>query len=359
LDEGNGQFVRGWAAAGSRALDVTVCLRGIRFSAPPCEDRPDLVPLGLPLRSGFKFVFPDPLSDGESVHVQFPNGKEIQNSPFIYSGHQSNGIFGADETLMFSDEYPSHQNSIDIFRNAWSSAMPKDSGLESGGGDLHFEDTRVPWGASLLGSLKGKSILELGPFEAYNSYQLEQLGARVLSIEGNPVNFTKCLIVKNALSMSATFLLGDFTQFLESSNERFDVCWASGVLYHAKDPIRLLRATCRVAPTIFLWTHYFDEEIISSTPDHSNFFRPSLNKRVKTGNREITLHYRSYLYKKGQLYSGGPDDYSYWMSKDDIISLLAEQGFVHVVMGVDNPQFFRGPACFFLASRLPILSPRV
>jgi hypothetical protein len=354
LDEGNRQFVRGWAASGRRPLYVTVAVRGTRFSVTPNEERPDLAPLGLPLRSGFMFIFPEPLSHGDSVHVYFPNGKEIQNSPYIYSEDALAPVIGGGESIAFNNNYPSHQNAVDIFRDAWVSSMPEGSGLETSGAGPHFEDQRTVWGASVFGSLKGRSVLELGPLEAYNSYQLEQLGAQVLAIEGNVSNFLKCLIVKNALSMSTTFLLGDFVQFMESSSERFDICWASGVLYHAKDPIALLKGACRVAPTVFLWTHYFDEEIVSRSPEQLRFFRSNLNKRVKAGDREIILHYRSYVQKKGRLFTGGPDEYSYWMSKDDIISILADEGLVHVVMGGDDPQLSRGPACFLMASRLPI-----
>jgi hypothetical protein len=354
LDEGNRQFVRGWAASGRRPLDVTVAVRGSRFSVTPNEDRPDLVPLGLPLRSGFMFIFPEPLSDGDSVQVYFPNGKQIGKSPFIYSEHELPAVTGGSESTAFNTKYPSHQNAVDIFRDAWASSMPAGSGLETSGADPHFDDQRTVWGASVLGSLKGRSILELGPLEAYNSYQLEQLGAQVLAVEGNVGNFLKCLIVKNALSMSTRFLLGDFVQFMESCRERFDICWASGVLYHAKDPIALLKGACRVAPTVFLWTHYFDEEIVSRSPEQLRFFRSNLDKRVKAGDREIVLHYRSYVQKKGRLFTGGPDEYSYWMSKDDIIAILAEEGLVHVVIGGDDPHLNRGPAFFLMGSRLPI-----
>ena len=354
LDEGNRQFVRGWAASGRRPLDVTISFRGTRVTVAPSEERPDLVQLGLPLRSGFMFIFPEPLKDGEQVEVFFPNGKPIQNSPFVYSEHALAAVTGSGDPSGFSDKYPSHQNSIDIFSGVWASAMPKESGLQSDADLQHFEDPRIPWATSVLGDLNGKSILELGPFEAYNTYQLEQLGAKVLSIEGNLVNFLKCLVLKNALSMSATFLFGDFVRYMERSDERFDICWASGVLYHAKDPIKLLTGACRIAPTIFIWTHYFDEKIVSRSPEQLRFFRSNLDRQVKFGSREITLHYRSYVQKKGRLYSGGPDEYSYWLSKDDILAVLASQGFVHVAVGLDEPLLSRGPGFSFIASRSPI-----
>lgn len=355
LDEGNSKFVRGWAASGRRPLDVTISFRGTRVSVAPSEERPDLVQLGLPLRSGFMFVFPEPLKDGDQVEVSFPNGKPLQNSPFVYSEHALAAVTGSGEATGFSNKYPSHQNSIDIFSDLWASAMPRDSGLSSGADLQQFEDPRIPWARSVLGALQGRSILELGPFEAYNTYQLERLGAKVLSIEGNLVNFLKCLVLKNALSMSATFLFGDFVQYMERTEERFDICWVSGVLYHAKDPIKLLAGACRIAPTVFIWTHYFDEEIILRSPEQLRFFRSNLDRQVKVGGRDITLHYRSYVQKKGRLYSGGPDEYSCWLAKDDILAVLASQGFVHVAMGLDEPLLSRGPGFSFIASRSPIM----
>jgi hypothetical protein len=354
LDEGNRQFVRGWAASGRRPLDVTVSVGGKQFLVPPNVDRPDLVQFGLPLRSGFMFIFPEPLADGDAVRVCFPNGKEIQNSPFVYAEADLSTAISGGNSDTFSDKFPAHQNAIDIFRGVWVSAMPEISGLQSGGTAAHFDDTRPHWAESVLGRFKGKSILELGPFEAYVSYHLEKLGADVLSIEGDLINFLKCLVIKNAMSLSTTFLLGDFTQFMERSGRRFDICWASGVLYHAADPIRLLKAMCSAAPLIFIWTQYFDAEIISCSPEQLRFFRSNLDKRVREGDREITLHYRSYAQKKGRLFSGGPDDHSYWMSKDDIIAVLAQQGFAHVVMGAEDPYFVNGPAFCFIASKVPI-----
>jgi hypothetical protein len=153
--------------------------------------------------------------------------------------------------------------------------MPKGSGLQSGGAEPHFEDTRTAWGASVLGSLEGKSILELGPLEAYNSYQLEQLGAKLLSIEGNVINFLKCLIVKNVLSMSTTFLLGDFVQYMQSSSERFDICWASGVLYHSKDPSRCLREHAIWRPLFF-----FGHIISTKKSSHARLINSGSSVRI-------------------------------------------------------------------------------
>jgi hypothetical protein len=109
---------------------------------------------------------------------------------------------------------PSHQAALDLFKGAWYVAMPPDSGLLAGTVGGHFDVAPVRWADDYLGGLAGKSILELGPFEAYQTYQFERLGAAsVLSIENSPANFLKCLIIKNIYSLRATFLLGNFYNF--------------------------------------------------------------------------------------------------------------------------------------------------
>src|ERR1700744_4887815 len=173
LDEGSREFVRGWAASGRRPLDVTVCVRGQRFTVPPNADRPDLASLGLPRRSGFMFIFPEPLTQGDAVQVLFPNGREIQGSPFVYSEQDLSTIISGGSSNTFSNTFPTHQNAIDIFRGVWVSEMPEKSGLQSGGVAALFDDGRPHWAESVLGSFQGKSILELGPFEAHVSSRLE------------------------------------------------------------------------------------------------------------------------------------------------------------------------------------------
>ena len=74
---------------------------------------------------------------------------------------------------------------------------------------------RVHWVASLLpNGFQGLKILELGPFEGYDSRPFEQLGAEsVLAVEGNNINFLKCLVLKHALGLKTHFVHGGFRGF--------------------------------------------------------------------------------------------------------------------------------------------------
>jgi hypothetical protein len=255
------------------------------------------------------------------------------------------------DTPIFSADYPQHQNALNIFGKTWVAAMPVGSGLAAGS-LAHMAGGRVLWAANVIGGLAGKVILELGPFEGYDAYTFEQLGATaVVSIENNVTNFLKCLVIKNIFGLRTTFLLGDFVQFMESGKSRFDVCWISGVLYHMTDPIRLMRAASRVSDILFIWTHYYDHLVINADQEKKAPFRPELNKTVDFADRRIVLQYRSYGGRKGSNFSGGPDEHSFWLVKDDIMHILNSLGYNQVVVGHDELGHVHGPSCSIVALR--------
>jgi hypothetical protein len=255
------------------------------------------------------------------------------------------------DTPIFSADYPHHQNALNIFGKTWVAAMPEGSGLAAGS-LAHMAGGRVRWAANVIGSLAGKVILELGPFEGYDAYTFEQLGATaVVSIENNVTNFLKCLVIKNIFDLRTTFLLGDFVQFLESGKSRFDICWMSGVLYHMTAPIRLMRAASLVSDTLFIWTHYYDHLVINADQEKKAPFRPELNKTEEFADHQVILHYRSYGGRKGSDFSGGGDEYSFWLGKDDIVHVLNSLGYQRIVIGHDEPGHVHGPSCSIVAFR--------
>jgi SAM-dependent methyltransferase len=257
-----------------------------------------------------------------------------------------------DDVVRFSRAFPSHQAALDIFRGDWTTAMPEGSGLKAGVSD-HFSDPRVTWAAAKLGGLAGKTILELGPFEAYNTRQFETMGAAaVVSIENNRDNFLKCLIVKNIVGLRAVFLHGDMLRYLHEADIHYDVCWASGVLYHMTDPLGLLRGVARVSNTLFLWTHYIHPGRMND-PDVAPFLEPEKDVSVEFGGRAVQLHHRNYNQVIGRHFSGGQEAHSYWMKFDDILHVLTVLGFSQIEMGIDNPNHPSGAACFLLARRAP------
>ena len=248
------------------------------------------------------------------------------------------------------DEYvrmpPNDQNALDIFKGEWSSQLPgawKD--LKAGTITL-FDDARIIWAANQLGGFKGQRVIELGPLEAGHTYMLESLGAEsVLAIEANKNAYLKCLIVKELLGLRRSrFVLGDFVSFLQESEMEFDVCLASGVLYHMQNPCELIHLISKTSKKVVLWTHFFDEAVIRSKNNLAAKFSGPI--RQKYSGFEHVLY--KYVYGDAVNWGGfcgGGHLYSYWMSREEILACLRFFGFEHLNIGFEDPDHKNGP-CF-------------
>lgn len=74
--------VYGWATADDIAVPVIVTANGERLTGRMnVIERPDLAQLRLPRDAGFELVFPKPLPNGTEVHVSFPGGRPLDQSP--------------------------------------------------------------------------------------------------------------------------------------------------------------------------------------------------------------------------------------------------------------------------------------
>jgi len=231
----------------------------------------------------------------------------------------------------YCHEAPSAQTALDIFKGVWKSSLPMALNLQTGAAKQFFADPRVMWANSVLpGGFAGLEILELGPFEGYDSYLFSKFGAKlVTSIEANNINFLKCLLLKDTLGLrSVHFLHGDSLKYLDNTNSRFDVIWASGVLYHSEQPINLLASIATHTDRIFLWTHFFTSEMLMNA--NRPYFDSGKNLEQVFQGQAYTLHYRSYLNDAQDLplhYEGGLQSFSYWMTRRDIERVLRTLGF--------------------------------
>jgi SAM-dependent methyltransferase len=198
----------------------------------------------------------------------------------------------------------------------------------------------------------GATVLELGPLEASHTYMLERAGARVVAVESNSRAYLKCLIVKELVPLTtARFLYGDFLPYLESLEQPFQLLVASGVLYHAPDPLRLLRAMARGANEIGLWTHYFDAAVMDANPGFGRLFDEQHTEQA--GSRTVTLHRRNYLEAlKFPGFCGGPEDTAVWMELPDLLAVLADLGFTDVVIDTDDHDHPHGPNVLLHARRV-------
>jgi len=238
---------------------------------------------------------------------------------------------------------PHPQQMINLFDGEWISSLPPPhNDLQAGVYPL-FEDPRVLWAIEQFGGVLSRTIVELGPLEGGHSYMLQQHGASsVTAVEANPRAFMKCLIVKEIMKLSGVqFLFGDFNEFLRSHQGSFDVCFASGVLYHMKDPIALLSMISEKCSQLFLWTHYFDEKICRKGVLKAKFGEPVCTE-------SHGLRYTVYPFNYGSsrmlnTFIGGPEQSSSWLARDDILKGLNHFGFTKIETNFEGVDEVHGP----------------
>jgi SAM-dependent methyltransferase len=218
---------------------------------------------------------------------------------------------------------------------------------------LLFDDGRIKWLKEEIGTFDGQSVLELGPLEGGHSYMLQKHGAAsVVAIEANTRAFLKCLIVKEILGLERVrFLCGDFVEYLRQTEDVFDICVASGVLYHMKNPVELIELLSRKCKRhLLLWTHYYDPAIIKANPVLAQKFTDSIES-TSAGfrHRLYRQEYQEALNWTG--FCGGSAPASNWMSRDDIMQCLEFFGFCSFRLNFDEPLHPHGPAFALIAER--------
>jgi len=221
---------------------------------------------------------------------------------------------------------PSAQNAIDIFEGRWLTRIEEIyPGVRSGPGNYLKEDTRPQLAARHLGiargSFHGMKVLELGPMEGMHTYQIDKLGAdKIVSVEANSEAYLRCLVMKEILQYKAHFLLGDAVKYVDSTDERWDLIFCSGILYHMQDPYQLIKSITAHTDRIFLWTHYYDPLL----PKGPNFRKITV---IRDG---MPLEYYEHAYNidiSSEAFWGGNKPTACWMTKEAIIELFKNFGF--------------------------------
>jgi hypothetical protein len=240
----------------------------------------------------------------------------------------------------YETSVPSKQTAVDIFRGEWSSRLP--DGLRSGGVPL-FADERIQWLADRV-SLAGLNVLELGPLEGGHSYMLERFGAkRVVAVEANRRAYLRCLVVKEIFGLQRVeFVCGDFVEYLRQTDESFDLCLASGVLYHMRDPGEMLRLAARVTDRLYLWTHYYDAELVRRNPLVAAHFPSGDGPPFRFEYGDV---------RETQTFCGAGARFSNWLDRATIVGLLNELGFDELELAFEEPEHQHGPALAILAIR--------
>ena len=236
----------------------------------------------------------------------------------------------------FFNAFPQPQHAIDLFEGEWSSQFPAQFGVDSKGHAKLFEDPNLKWAWEQVGEA-GANVLELGPLEGAHSYMLEQLGAgRITAVEARSSAYLKCLVTKEVVGLTKSqFLLGDFLEYLETESRQHDIAFASGVLYHMPDPVRLLELLSQRADRLYLWTVIQDDyektevsKVITVVPKARNWRGLEFNQFE---------HYYGQA-KDWEGFCGGELEYGCRLELDTILRIVEILGFSRVNTKVDeNP----------------------
>lgn len=252
----------------------------------------------------------------------------------------------------YTTSAPSLQNTFDIFQGEWSSKLPEALKNTQAGEVPLFEDSRIYWAAEQLGGFEGKTVLELGPLEGGHSYMLEQLGASAITaVEANSRAYLKCLLVKEALGLKrAHFIYGDCVEFLQNNSDPYDLCVASGILYHMRDPAKLIALMSRTCNQIMLWTHYYDAEALAQKPHIYQRFAEGKSATVEGFQHQLyRQEYGAALGWSG--FCGGSSQFSHWMPRADILACCQHFGFQQIQINFDQPDHPNGPCFALVASK--------
>jgi SAM-dependent methyltransferase len=214
-------------------------------------------------------------------------------------------------------------------RGPWITHFAVD-GIESGGTFHAWEDKRVD---QFFESFPGvRCILELGSLEGGHTFALARRTRiqRVLGIEARASNIERARFMQSLLKI-------DHVEFIEANLENsdltvfgeFDAVFCSGLLYHLPEPWKLIAEIARVAPRVFIWTHYAAE--------------PAIEVRENLRGRE-------------QIEGGineplsGMSPKSFWLTLESLKTVLIAVGFDFLKIVQDDPGHPNGPAVTIAAS---------
>ena len=246
---------------------------------------------------------------------------------------------------------PTDENALAIFNGEWSPDLAERI-ANFRNGDLNaFQDPRILWACSELGGVAGQNILELGPFEAQDTCVLEMNGATsITAVERNPTSYLRCLVVKEIAGLKrAQFLCGDYAEFLRHNSTRFDLCVASGVLYRVTNAVEFIGLCARAADQIFVWTHYYEPGLIAANPVLAGKF--VFDTSIEFEGFQCAVHGQRQAMGVVHGLEHGVSDYSFWMTRDDILACFRYFGFIDITTHFEEPDHPNGPSFALIAKR--------
>lgn len=184
--------------------------------------------------------------------------------------------------------------------------------------------------------LRGKTVLEVGCFEAVHTVGLALAGARVTAIDARMENVIKAILRCYYYGVQADVRRCDVEVESEMrALPQVDLLHHVGVLYHLVDPVRHLRWLApKVGSGLMLDTHV-------AMPDRDT-------DTLRSGGRE----YRCQRVAEAGVSDvfAGMYDHACWMRLSDLLILLRELGFAHTRVHEERAER-NGPRVLIFAQR--------
>lgn len=216
-------------------------------------------------------------------------------------------------------------------RKPWITKFVIDGKAYGGKNDL-MDDARVHQFRALAPN--AQRILELGSLEGAHSFTLARLPGvvAVVALEGRDHNLDKARFVQRLLRVdNVTFQKANLERDALAAFGTFDAVFCVGVLYHLPNPWFLIEQIAKVAPQVFLWTHYASE--------------------VKAN--EIREGFRGQTYREHGMRDplSGLSRGSFWLAYDDLLRLLRQHGFSQVQILQNSTDHPNGASVTLMATK--------
>lgn len=213
-------------------------------------------------------------------------------------------------------------------------------GEACGGTEDKEHDPVLLWELEKIGGCKGKNIVELGPYEGGQTVALCRGGANtVIGIESNPNAYVRCLVTKRVMNLhNAEFVYADAAKLLPlSKHPPIDFVLANGVLYHQRNPAKLIYDLAEMTDAVLVWTQVANDTSPSNLSAHCEVDEKLYHGRLNT-----------YGERKPE-FSGGPNPTSLWLFPEEMRRCFKEAGFNN---WIEKPCFANGHGdCMLFVAR--------
>ena len=117
-----------------------------------------------------------------------------------------------------------------------------------------------------------------------------------------------------------------------------------------RNPVELISLLSQMSDRLFIWTHYYDQSIITNNPALAPKFSSGIPAEYSGFQHTIyTQQYNDALNWTG--FCGGSEAYSNWLSREDILACLKYFGMSNMKINFDHPNHPNGPSFALVAMR--------